>query len=34
VLTRLPLRVVATMPTGRVLESVPEGERLATTAPK
>ncbi len=30
VLTRLPLRVVTAMPTGRVLESIPEAERQAT----
>ncbi len=30
VLTRLPLRVVAAMPTGRVLEGIPESERLTT----
>ena len=29
VLTHLPLRVVATMPTGRVLEGIPENERVA-----
>jgi hypothetical protein len=30
----LPLRVVATMPTGRVLERAPEGERLAIAPPR
>jgi hypothetical protein len=30
VLTHLPLRLVAEMPTGRVLESIPASERLAT----
>jgi hypothetical protein len=32
VLSHLPLRVVATMPTGRVLERIPERERLATAS--
>jgi len=32
VLARVPLRVVATMPTGRVLESIPDSERLATVS--
>jgi hypothetical protein len=34
VLARVPLRVVATMPTGRVLESIPDSDRLATATPR
>ncbi len=34
VLTHLPLRVVASMPTGRVLESIPDSGRLAGAVPR